>query len=170
MYICVYLTRTCAFTLCVYIGVSYVYVNTQITFPSENNVLNIWMYVHILIHVCTYTCTCWFTCNSACTSLTLSLYTFIRSHVVTRGIFFQFLTDLTFVIGNAALPGFPIIYSSESFTTATDFSKGEVLHRPCTCDFLWGVLTSKETKRRIQLSVDAKTTLQTEVILYKKNS
>ena len=82
----------------------------------------------------------------------------------------SFLIDLTFVIANAALPCFPIIYSSESFTTATDFAKSDVLHRSCTCDFLWGVLTAKETQRRIQLSVDAKTTFQTEVILYKKNS
>ena len=84
----------------------------------------------------------------------------------------KFLTqiDLTFVIGNAVLKHYPIIYSSESFSRATEYTKPEVLHRSCTCEFLWGSLTSKDTQKQIIGTIDAKTSLQTEIVIYKKNS
>ena len=81
-----------------------------------------------------------------------------------------FVIAITFLIGNAALDHYPIIYSSESFTKATGYPKKAVLHRSCTCEFLFGNLTSKETRKNIQGSIDAKTSTQTEIVLYKKDS
>ncbi len=81
-----------------------------------------------------------------------------------------YFVEITFLIGNAALSHHPIIYSSDSFTSATGYSKKDVLHRDCSCQFLFGNQTDHDTIKRIKGTIDAKTNMQTEVVIYKKDS
>uniref|UniRef100_A0A336L3Y4 CSON003840 protein n=1 Tax=Culicoides sonorensis TaxID=179676 RepID=A0A336L3Y4_CULSO len=75
-----------------------------------------------------------------------------------------------FVLGNAQVPGYPIVYCSDGFVELSGFSRAQIMQKGCACRFLYGADTKDEHKREIEKSLDAKTELKLEVIFYKKNA
>lgn len=78
--------------------------------------------------------------------------------------------DNHFLLANARIADFPIIFASDGFCQLTGFSKIELLHQSAVCRFMHGELTDAETVKRLWDALDQQTQHQVEVLLYKKNS
>lgn len=74
-----------------------------------------------------------------------------------------------FVLANAQILDNPIVYASDGFCKFTGFSRSEVMKKNCDCSFLFGQLTDPETVREIHSALQAKCTIQKEVITYKSD-
>ena len=53
--------------------------------------------------------------------------------------------DTSFVLANAQIVDYPIVYCSEEFSKLMGFKRSEVMKQPLRCDFLVGTLTDKTT-------------------------
>ena len=53
--------------------------------------------------------------------------------------------DTSFIIVNAQIVDFPIVYCSEEFSKLLGFKRSEVMQQPIRCDFMVGTLTDKTT-------------------------
>lgn len=79
-------------------------------------------------------------------------------------------TDSNFVLGNAQVPNlYPIVYCSDGFCELTGFPRAHIMQKGCACSFLFGEETSEEHKKSIEESLENKTELKLEVLLYKRN-
>uniref|UniRef100_T1KB19 PAC domain-containing protein n=1 Tax=Tetranychus urticae TaxID=32264 RepID=T1KB19_TETUR len=75
-----------------------------------------------------------------------------------------------FVLGNAQVPNlYPIVYCSDGFCELTGFPRAHIMQKGCACSFLFGEETSEEHKKSIEESLENKTELKLEVLLYKRN-
>lgn len=79
------------------------------------------------------------------------------------------VADSIFVLANAQILDNPIVYASDGFCKFTGFSRSEVMKKNCDCSFLFGQLTDPETVREIHSALQAKCTIQKEVITYKSD-
>ena len=57
--------------------------------------------------------------------------------------------DTSFVIINAQIVDYPIVYCSEEFSKLLGFKRSEVMQQPIRCDFMVGTLTDKSTIGKI---------------------
>lgn len=80
-----------------------------------------------------------------------------------------YLTDRSYVLGNAQSPDCAIIYCSDNFCRLSGYSRAEVMQKAALCTFLHGPLTSQAAIRHIQASLVAEEERQMEVLLYKKD-
>ncbi|XP_021699751.1 potassium voltage-gated channel subfamily H member 8 isoform X4 [Aedes aegypti] len=78
-------------------------------------------------------------------------------------------THSNFVLGNAQVSGYPIVYCSDGFVELSGFSRAQIMQKGCACRFLYGPETKEEHKSQIESSLDGKSELKLEVIFYKKN-
>ncbi|XP_058465594.1 potassium voltage-gated channel subfamily H member 8 isoform X2 [Malaya genurostris] len=78
-------------------------------------------------------------------------------------------THSNFVLGNAQVSGYPIVYCSDGFVELSGFSRAQIMQKGCACRFLYGSETKEEHKSQIESSLDGKNELKLEVIFYKKN-
>ena len=53
--------------------------------------------------------------------------------------------DTSFIIVNAQIVDYPIVYCSEEFSKLLGFKRSEVMQQPIRCDFMVGTLTDKST-------------------------
>ncbi|XP_051156319.1 potassium voltage-gated channel protein eag isoform X2 [Leptopilina boulardi] len=77
--------------------------------------------------------------------------------------------DSSFLLANAQIVDFPIVYCNETFCKISGFNRAEVMQKSCRCGFMYGELTDKETITRIDECLDGQIADQFEVLLYKKN-
>ncbi|XP_055314848.1 potassium voltage-gated channel subfamily H member 8 isoform X2 [Sitodiplosis mosellana] len=78
-------------------------------------------------------------------------------------------THSNFVLGNAQVSGYPIVYCSDGFVELSGFSRAQIMQKGCACRFLYGPETKDDHKSQIEKSLDGKIELKLEVIFYKKN-
>ncbi|XP_055707350.1 potassium voltage-gated channel subfamily H member 8 isoform X2 [Phlebotomus papatasi] len=78
-------------------------------------------------------------------------------------------THSNFVLGNAQVAGYPIVYCSDGFVELSGFSRAQIMQKGCACRFLYGPETKDEHKAQVEKSLDGKIELKLEVIFYKKN-
>ncbi|KAL3313584.1 Potassium voltage-gated channel subfamily H member 5, partial [Cichlidogyrus casuarinus] len=79
------------------------------------------------------------------------------------------LQVLSFVLGNARILDYPIVYSSPSFTKLTGFGRSEIMQKPALFPFLRGPQTKKETMEMLEEAIVNNRTEHAEVVVYKKN-
>ncbi|KAG4073881.1 hypothetical protein HA402_014086, partial [Bradysia odoriphaga] len=78
-------------------------------------------------------------------------------------------SNSNFVLGNAQVSGYPIVYCSDGFVELSGFSRAQIMQKGCACRFLYGPETKDDNKAQIEKSLDGKNELKLEVIFYKKN-
>ncbi|XP_031786202.1 potassium voltage-gated channel protein eag isoform X6 [Nasonia vitripennis] len=78
--------------------------------------------------------------------------------------------DSSFLLANAQIVDFPIVYCNESFCKISGYNRAEVMQKSCRCSFMYGELTDKETITRIEECLEGQICDQFEILLYKKNS
>ncbi|KAG8193569.1 hypothetical protein JTE90_000207 [Oedothorax gibbosus] len=78
-------------------------------------------------------------------------------------------TDRRFLLANAQVEHFPIIYTNDGFCELVGYSRAELMQRPATCDFLHGPLTSSQAAHTIRESLDTCLEKQLEIIYYRKD-
>ncbi|XP_050441193.1 potassium voltage-gated channel protein eag isoform X2 [Adelges cooleyi] len=77
--------------------------------------------------------------------------------------------DSSFLLANAQIVDFPIVYCNESFCKISGYNRAEVMQKSCRCSFMYGDLTDKETICRIDEVLEGHYHDQFEILLYKKN-
>ncbi|GFR30132.1 potassium voltage-gated channel subfamily H member 2 [Trichonephila clavata] len=83
--------------------------------------------------------------------------------------FVSFVADRRFLLANAQVEHFPIIYCNDGFCDLVGFSRAELMQRPATCDFLHGPLTSSQATAQIRESLTTCLEKQLEIIYYRKD-
>ncbi|XP_024937105.1 potassium voltage-gated channel protein eag isoform X3 [Cephus cinctus] len=78
--------------------------------------------------------------------------------------------DSSFLLANAQIVDYPIVYCNESFCKISGYNRAEVMQKSCRCGFMYGELTDKETISRIEECLEGHIHDQFEILLYKKNS
>uniref|UniRef100_A0A336LSJ2 CSON015324 protein n=1 Tax=Culicoides sonorensis TaxID=179676 RepID=A0A336LSJ2_CULSO len=78
-------------------------------------------------------------------------------------------SDSSFLLANAQIVDFPIVYCNESFCKISGYNRAEVMQKSCRCGFMYGELTEKETVSRIEYALENQQLDQFEILLYKKN-
>ncbi|XP_053952184.1 potassium voltage-gated channel protein eag isoform X8 [Anastrepha ludens] len=78
--------------------------------------------------------------------------------------------DSSFLLANAQIVDFPIVYCNESFCKISGYNRAEVMQKSCRCGFMYGELTDKETVARLEFTLENQQQDQFEILLYKKNS
>lgn len=62
------------------------------------------------------------------------------------------------------------MYCSDGFCELTGYPRAQIMQKGCACKFLYGPDTTDDQKAQIEKSLEFKTELKMEVILYKKNN
>ena len=65
---------------------------------------------------------------------------------------------------------YPIVYCNDGFCKLAGYSRAEVMQKSCTCRFMYGELTDKDTVKKVEETFENQEQIQTEILLYKKNS
>ncbi|CAF3405698.1 unnamed protein product [Rotaria sp. Silwood1] len=74
-----------------------------------------------------------------------------------------------FVLSNAEILDYPIVYSNDGFTKLSGYLRTDLLSKSSTCNFMYGELTNSETQSKIRDALENCHIEQVEVLLYKKN-
>ncbi|CAF2026098.1 unnamed protein product [Rotaria magnacalcarata] len=74
-----------------------------------------------------------------------------------------------FVLSNAEIVDYPIVYSNDGFTKLSGYLRTDLLSKSSTCNFMYGELTNAETQTKIHDALENCHIEQVEVLLYKKN-
>ncbi|CAH1103734.1 unnamed protein product [Psylliodes chrysocephalus] len=77
--------------------------------------------------------------------------------------------DSSFLLANAQIVDYPIVYCNESFCKISGYNRAEVMQKSCRCAFMFGELTDKETISRVDHVLEHQLYDQFEILLYKKN-
>ncbi|KAG8196576.1 hypothetical protein JTE90_003588 [Oedothorax gibbosus] len=80
------------------------------------------------------------------------------------------LPDCSFLLANAQIVDYPIVYCSESFCKISGFNRAEVMQKSCRCTFMYGELTNESAIHKIEQCLETHTQNQFEILLYKKNA
>ncbi|XP_072944141.1 voltage-gated delayed rectifier potassium channel KCNH8 isoform X1 [Epargyreus clarus] len=78
-------------------------------------------------------------------------------------------THSNFVLGNAQVPAYPIVYCSDGFCELTGWARAHIMQKGCACKFLHGPDTREEHRHEIDIALESKHELKLELIFYKKN-
>lgn len=79
------------------------------------------------------------------------------------------MKDRKFLIANAQVPHKPIIYCNDAFCELVKYKRAELVQKPCTCDFLYGNMTSISSKNFIIQALSRTEETQVIILLYKKD-
>lgn len=77
--------------------------------------------------------------------------------------------DCSFLLANAQIVDYPIVYCSETFCKISGYNRAEVMQKSCRCSFMYGELTDRPTIGKLEHCLDCHTQDQLEILLYKKN-
>lgn len=80
-----------------------------------------------------------------------------------------FPADCSFLLANAQIVDYPIVYCSENFVKISGYNRAEVMQKSCRCTFMYGDVTEKMTINKIENALDSHSMDQFEILLYKKN-
>uniref|UniRef100_A0A8C6UUC2 Potassium voltage-gated channel, subfamily H (eag-related), member 1b n=1 Tax=Neogobius melanostomus TaxID=47308 RepID=A0A8C6UUC2_9GOBI len=80
-----------------------------------------------------------------------------------------FLSDTNFVLGNAQIVDWPIVYSNDGFCKLSGYHRAEVMQKSSTCSFMYGELTDKETGEKVRQTFENYEMNSFEILMYKKN-
>ncbi|XP_063347597.1 potassium voltage-gated channel subfamily H member 1-like isoform X1 [Pelmatolapia mariae] len=78
-------------------------------------------------------------------------------------------TDTNFVLGNAQIVDWPIVYSNDGFCKLSGYHRAEVMQKSSTCSFMYGELTDKDTTEKMRLTFENYEMNSFEILMYKKN-
>ncbi|KAK1171253.1 potassium voltage-gated channel subfamily H member 1-like isoform X4 [Acipenser oxyrinchus oxyrinchus] len=78
-------------------------------------------------------------------------------------------TDTNFVLGNAQIVDWPIVYSNDGFCKLSGYHRAEVMQKSSTCSFMYGELTDKETSAKVRQTFENYEMNSFEILMYKKN-
>lgn len=78
--------------------------------------------------------------------------------------------DNAFILSNAQIVDYPIVYSNDGFTKISGYLRTDLMNKSATCGFMYGELTSADTQSKIRDALGNCHIEQVEVLLYKKNS
>ncbi|XP_015925684.1 potassium voltage-gated channel protein eag [Parasteatoda tepidariorum] len=79
------------------------------------------------------------------------------------------LSDCSFLLANAQIVDFPIVYCSESFCKISGYNRAEVMQKSCRCAFMYGEHTDRMSISKVEHSLENHDQIQVEILLYKKN-
>ncbi|KAK1795553.1 hypothetical protein P4O66_001051 [Electrophorus voltai] len=82
---------------------------------------------------------------------------------------FHFSAETSFLLGNAQIVEWPIVYSNDGFCKLSGYHRAEVMQKSSTCSFMYGELTDKKTIEKVRQTFDNYESNCFEVLLYKKN-
>ncbi|XP_071794476.1 voltage-gated delayed rectifier potassium channel KCNH1-like isoform X2 [Asterias amurensis] len=74
-----------------------------------------------------------------------------------------------FILANARVVGYPIVYSNDGFCKMTGRTRADVMQKSSTCNFMYGDLTDKDTIKKVEKAFEDQTPLQAELVIYKRN-
>nr|XP_020475959.1 potassium voltage-gated channel subfamily H member 1-like [Monopterus albus] len=74
-----------------------------------------------------------------------------------------------FVLGNAQIVDWPIVYSNDGFCKLSGYHRAEVMQKSSTCSFMYGELTDKETTDKVRQTFENYEMNSFEILMYKKN-
>ncbi|XP_063068050.1 potassium voltage-gated channel subfamily H member 5-like, partial [Engraulis encrasicolus] len=74
-----------------------------------------------------------------------------------------------FLLGNAQIVGWPVVYSNDGFCKLSGFHRAEVMQKSSTCSFMYGERTDSKTVAKVREAFDNYESHCTEVLLYRKN-
>ncbi|KAM4607052.1 potassium voltage-gated channel subfamily H member 1a [Polymixia lowei] len=77
--------------------------------------------------------------------------------------------DTNFVLGNAQIVDWPIVYSNDGFCKLSGYHRAEVMQKSSTCSFMYGELTDKDTSEKVRLTFENYEMNSFEILMYKKN-
>nr|AXS78242.1 Potassium voltage-gated channel subfamily H member 1 [Anisakis simplex] len=77
--------------------------------------------------------------------------------------------DCSFVLANAQIVDYPIVYCNDGFSKLVGYSRAEIMQKPCSLSFMHGDHSEPDALQRIQSALDMCKTDQTEIGLNKKN-
>ncbi|XP_076352580.1 voltage-gated inwardly rectifying potassium channel KCNH6-like [Tachypleus tridentatus] len=98
-----------------------------------------------------------------------------RGHVAPQNTFVDTIIrkfdnlNRSFIVCNAQVEDYPIIYCNDGFTNLMGFTRAEIMQRSCMCEFLHGPLTSPHAVATIKEALAACEELQVEIVYYKKD-
>lgn len=75
----------------------------------------------------------------------------------------------SFLLTNARIVDYPIVYCNEGFAKMTGYSRVDIMQKSGNCSYLYGEQTTQEMKDRLMQALDNQTKEQLEILLYKKN-
>ncbi|XP_077194545.1 voltage-gated delayed rectifier potassium channel KCNH1 [Paroedura picta] len=78
-------------------------------------------------------------------------------------------SDTNFVLGNAQIVDWPIVYSNDGFCKLSGYHRAEVMQKSSTCSFMYGELTDKETIDKVRQTFENYEMNSFEILMYKKN-
>ncbi|XP_062857413.1 potassium voltage-gated channel subfamily H member 5a isoform X2 [Trichomycterus rosablanca] len=78
-------------------------------------------------------------------------------------------SETSFLLGNAQIVEWPIVYSNDGFCKLSGYHRAEVMQKSSTCSFMYGELTDKKTIENVRQAFDNYESNCFEVLLYKKN-
>lgn len=81
-----------------------------------------------------------------------------------------FSTDRKFLIANAQMENCAIIYCNDGFCEMFGYSRVEVMQRPCTCNFLTGPDTTKNSISQLTQALLGSEECKLEILYYRKDS
>ncbi|KAK6055006.1 PAS domain S-box protein [Cooperia oncophora] len=77
--------------------------------------------------------------------------------------------DTSFILANAQVVDYPIVYCNDGFSKLVGYSRAEIMQKPCSLAFLHGEHGESSNFVRIQEALDNGRTDQAEIGLCKKN-
>ncbi|XP_053713705.1 potassium voltage-gated channel subfamily H member 1-like isoform X1 [Synchiropus splendidus] len=77
--------------------------------------------------------------------------------------------DTNFVLGNAQIVDWPIVYSNDGFCKLSGYNRAEVMQKSSTCSFMYGELTDKEMTEKVRQTFEGYDMNSFEILMYKKN-
>ncbi|XP_040003105.1 potassium voltage-gated channel subfamily H member 1b [Xiphias gladius] len=77
--------------------------------------------------------------------------------------------DTNFVLGNAQIVDWPVVYSNDGFCKLSGYHRAEVMQKSSTCSFMYGELTDKETSEKVRQTFENYEMNSFEILMYKKN-
>jgi len=80
------------------------------------------------------------------------------------------VTDSHFLLANARIVDFPIVYCNEGLCQLTGFERSELMQKPAVCSAMHGEQTSCESIARLEDAMQKQIADEFEIQLYKKNS
>ncbi|VVC90961.1 unnamed protein product [Leptidea sinapis] len=62
--------------------------------------------------------------------------------------------DSSFLLANAQIVDYPIVYCNETFCKMSGYNRAEVMQKSCRCTWMYGELTEKEATERVDRALD----------------
>ncbi|XP_027755845.1 potassium voltage-gated channel subfamily H member 5, partial [Empidonax traillii] len=75
----------------------------------------------------------------------------------------------SFLLGNAQIVDWPVVYSNDGFCKLSGYHRADVMQKSSTCSFMYGELTDKKTIEKVRQTFDNYESNCFEILLYKKN-